>query len=84
MLEETAVLLEQAAQMVRPVAVEPCRQDQMMCPLDDADRIDLHEAEAFDEPVDAAGIGAPRRIVEQSLPGQEQPAGGCGGNERQV
>ena len=69
---------QQAVEHARLVAVEAAGEDQVVGPLDDVDRVQLHVAQLLHELACAGGRGPPGRVVEQSLGAEEQtPGGGC-------
>ncbi len=80
-LEEAAVALEQALEHRRPVPLEARGEGQVVGPLDDVDRVDLHEPHPLDQRVEDVGGSLAAWIVEQPLRPEQEPAGGGGGDE---
>jgi len=71
-LEQHPIFLDKFRQVSSSIAVQPAVQDEMMCPLDDVDRIDLDKAHLFDDAPDGLWTGPPRRVIEQPVSMQEQ------------
>ena len=81
MLEQAALVLEQAAQQLRPVALVAREQDHVMRARDGLDAVDLDEAQALDQREQAVGrelaagrLGEPReREREAPCRGRLEP-----------
>jgi hypothetical protein len=54
-------------EVARLVAVQPCREREMVTSIDDIDRVELNEAKPIDQARETGGVGAAARVVEQTL-----------------
>ena len=72
-LEQRPPLLDQPREQRRSISVPARRECEMVRPLDDIDRIDLHEPHPLDERQHAGVRRRTRRVVEQALRVEQQP-----------
>jgi hypothetical protein len=73
-LEEAAPSLQKLREVFAAVAVEAAGERQVVCALDEADRVELHEAHPLDQLQKRGGRSLTRGVVEEPLrPHQQQP-----------